>query len=105
LVASAFEGNVGVAGGGVVVDVDVGGTEVLVEVGMGVVLGVLAGTEVPQADEIKTRTIAIWASRIFFIFPSLLKILIFAETDLKKRVLTPTVSIYRHDYRNPDKSK
>jgi len=97
LVISAFGVSVWLS-----VGVDVGGMGVLVEVGMDVLLGGLAGREVPQADEINARAIANLASQIFFIFRSLLAILIFAETDLKKRELIPNVSIFLRHYRNPD---
>src|SRR5690242_5568719 len=92
LAASAF--GIGVAVEvcvGVRVDVDVGGTGVLLEGGMGVAVGVLAGREVPQADEIKTRTIANLASEIFFIRRSLLATMIVARMGLKNRALTPDI--------------
>ena len=106
LVASTF--GVAVAVGEGVCD-DVGGTDVLVEVGMGGLPGVLPGSEVPQPDEIKTRAIANLASQIFFIFGPLLEILIFAKMDLKnvlnERGFVQHVSMYLRDDCNPDINK
>lgn len=106
LVASTF--GVAVAVGEGVCD-GVGGIDVLVEVGMGGLLGVLAGSEAPQPDEIKARAIANLASQIFFIFGPLLKILIFAKMDLKnvlnERGFVQNVSMYLRDDCNPGINK
>ena len=66
----------------------------LVEDGMGVSVGVLAGRGVPQADKIKARIIANLASEIFFICRSLLATLIVARMGLKNRGLTPDIRLY-----------
>lgn len=78
-----FEADVDVGGTEVLVEVEMGvdGTDVLVDVGkavavetgMGVLVGLLAGRGVPQANEIRARTVASMANQILFILISLLE--------------------------------
>ena len=63
----------------------VGGTGVSVEVGMGVLVGVLAGRGVAQADKIKAKASANLASHILFIFRSLLDAL-FEEISYSNKI-------------------